>query len=57
MSSGSNSATITISNVAVDLEVRGKPNITCTGFDIDLQQETLGRYTVIHIDESKEQTN
>jgi len=56
MSSGSNKATITIKNKAVDLDVKGKPNITCTAYDIDLKQEALGRYAIIHIDESGEQT-
>ncbi|MCK5030616.1 MAG: hypothetical protein KAR64_04055, partial [Thermoplasmatales archaeon] len=56
MSSGSNKATITIKNKAVDLDVKGKPNITCTAYDVDLNQEALGRYAIIHIDESEEQT-
>ena len=56
MSSGSNKATITIKNKAVEFDVKGKPNITCTACDIDLKQEALGRYAIIHIDESEEQT-
>lgn len=56
LSSGSNIATVVVKNTAVDFDVPGKPNITVTGFNIDLNLEALGRFAIIHLDESKGQT-
>ena len=56
MASGTNKATIVINNEAVDIHVLGKPHITITGHNIDLGQEAIGRFPIIHLDESEEQT-
>ena len=54
--SGSNKALVTVNQEAVEFNVPGKPNITITAYDIDFNQEALGRFSILHLDESEEQT-
>ena len=55
--SGSNKALVTVNQEAVEFNVPGKPNITITAYDIDFNQEALGRFSILHLDESEEQTH
>jgi len=57
MSSGSNTAAVVVKNRTVEFDVPGKPNITITGYNINPNQEAIGRYPIVHMDESKEQTH
>jgi len=56
MASGENKATVVNKQVAEEFDINGKPNMTITAFNLNLNAEGIGRFPIIHIDESKIQT-
>lgn len=59
MSSGDeniNIATIVINQKAVDLEIYGRPLITCSIYNLDVSDEVMNRFAIIDMDESEGQT-
>ncbi len=56
MCSEGSTATIVIKQKAVDIEIRGKPVMLITTASTNPKTEILGRFQIVSLDESKEQT-
>jgi len=52
MASGGSTATVVDKQRAKDIEIKGKPNITVTGYNISFSEELLRRFVILHLDES-----
>ncbi|KKM06655.1 hypothetical protein LCGC14_1741800, partial [marine sediment metagenome] len=54
--SGGSKATITVNNMAIEIEIKGKPIVMMTFANCSLNNEMLRRIELIPLDDSKEQT-
>jgi len=56
MSSSGTHATVVINQAAIDIEIRGKPVMLITSASANLTAEMLRRFTILNLNETKEQT-